>query len=241
MKSTNYLLKTVFTLAWILSVHFVAGQKTSFMFDLSHGQNARIAEGWKEYLLDSTRYTLGTHEHQLDVEALKGRDVLVLFSPNMPFTTSEKEAIQSFLQKGGSLLLMFDEERRTPLSVGVNDIIVPFGMELTENAPVRHNCGAIAEKGTVCADRRELPYSGGRSIKGGTVISKVNDDGNYVHAAFVNVDGGGKLIVMSDAMAALLMGEPDGIRFSGTGPNDSKYWGNDSEIFMKEIIAFVAN
>ena len=78
-------------------------------------------------------------------------------------------------------------------------------------------------------------------MKGGTVISKVNDDGDYVHSAFVRLEGGGKLVVMSDAMAALLMGEPNGVRFSGTGPNDSKYWGKDSEVFMNEIIAFVAN
>ena len=241
MRPAIDLLKSVFVLLCIFSYQPGVAQKKTFVFDLSHGRNGRIAQGWKEILLDSTLYTLGTSEDQLDADALAGKDVLILFSPNTPFEPTEKEAIQAYLQEGGSLLLMFDEERRTPMSVGINDIISPFGIELTENAAARHNCGAIAEKSIVCADRRELPYSGGRSIKGGTVISKVNDEGDYVHAAYVNLDGGGKLVVFSDAMAALLLGGPDGIRFSGTGPNDSKYWGKDSEVFMKEIIAFVAN
>jgi hypothetical protein len=48
-----------------------------------------------------------------------------------------------------------------------------------------------------------------------------------------------KIIVMSDGMAGLLLGRPDGERFSGTGPSDSKYWGKDSRIFMQEILAFL--
>ncbi len=241
MKTINPLLpKLVLTLVCYFCIQLAFAQKTAFLFDLSHGQNARIAEGWRDSLLDSTRHTLITNQSQLNSEVLKGTSVLILFSPTMPFSGSEKETIHSFIKEGGSLLLMFDEERRTPLNVGVNDIISPFGVKLTENTPVRHNCGAIAEESIICSDRREIPYSGGRSIKGGNVISKVHDHGDYVHSAFVSLEGGGKLVVMSDAMAALLMGEPDGIRFSGTGPSDSKYWGKDSEVFMKEIIAFVA-
>jgi hypothetical protein len=35
------------------------------------------------------------------------------------------------------------------------------------------------------------------------------------------------------------MGRPDGERFHGTGPSDSKYWGKDSKIFMQEILKFL--
>jgi len=44
---------------------------------------------------------------------------------------------------------------------------------------------------------------------------------------------------MSDGMAGLLMGGADGVRFSGTVPSDSKYWGKDSRVFMMEILAFL--
>jgi hypothetical protein len=175
----------------------------------------------------------------IDKSMLKKKHSLVIFSPTKPFQEEEKQVIKKFLKRGGSMLLIFDEERRTPLNVGVNDFIRSFGVELTNNTPVRHNCGAIAESSEVCAERRELPYSGGRSITGGKVISRVNDDGNYIHSAYTRLRQGGKLIVMSDGMAGLLMGGANGERFSGTGPSDSKYWGKDSKIFMQEILSFL--
>jgi len=67
----------------------------------------------------------------------------------------------------------------------------------------------------------------------------VYDEGNYVHAAYAELPSGGKIIAMSDGMAALMLGGPDGVRFSGTGPADSKFWGKDSQVFMAEILAFL--
>jgi hypothetical protein len=183
---------------------------------------------------------ISLNEQEINAETLKDKEALIFFSVLKPLTGAEKNAIANYLRAGGSLLLIFDEERRSPLApVGINDVISPFGLSLTEDAPVRHNCGAVAQKSEVCSDKRELPYSGGRSIKGGTVISKVNDEGNYVHSAYTILPQNGKLIVMSDGMAGLLMGGPDGVRFSGTGPSDSKYWGKDSKVFMEEIFAFL--
>jgi hypothetical protein len=72
------------------------------------------------------------------------------------------------------------------------------------------------------------------------VVSRVYDEGDYVHCAYTRYPGGGKLVVMSDGMAALLLGRRDGVRFSGTTPADSKYWGKDSRVFMKEIMAFLS-
>jgi hypothetical protein len=167
------------------------------------------------------------------------KHALIIFSPTKPFTAPEKEAIVKYLNNGGSLLLIFDEERRMKLDeVGVNDFVTPFGMKFTGDAPVRHNCGAIAEKSAICKKRRELPYSGGRSIVGGEVISRVYDEGDYIHCAY-KTNGKGKIILMSDGMAGLLLGRKDGVRFSGSNPSDSKYWGADSEVFMKEILAFL--
>jgi hypothetical protein len=217
-----------------------AQQKRMLVFDSFHGQNARNAEVFNGLLPADVNASVTLNETEINDAALKDKKALVIFSPTKTFSETEKKSIVQYLHAGGSMLLIFDEERRTPLElVGVNDLISPFGMSLTENAPVRHNCGAVAEKSEVCSDRRELPYSGGRSIKGGTVISKVNDDGNFIHSAYANLPANGKLIVMSDGMAGLLMGGPDGVRFSGTGPSDSKYWGKDSKVFMEEIFAFL--
>jgi hypothetical protein len=217
-----------------------AQQKKEIIFDTFHGQNARNAEVFGGLLPRGSNATMVVNSAEINDETLKDKEAIVIFSLTRPLTDGEKGALSKYLRSGGSMFLIFDEERRTPLGgAGINDVITPFGMSLTADAPVRHNCGAIAEKSEVCSAKRELPYSGGRSIKGGTVISKVNDEGDYVHSAYTLLPGNGKLIVMSDGMAGLLMGGPDGVRFSGSGPADSKYWGKDSKVFMEEVFAFL--
>jgi hypothetical protein len=230
----------VLLVVYLIAMPVLGQEKKTLLFDTHHGQNARNAEVFNGLLPQNSQATVTVNEAEITEATLKGKEALIFFSLTKPLADNEKKAIVQYLKNGGSLLLIFDEERRTPLSaVGINDVITPFGMELTGDAPVRHNCGAIAEKSEVCSERRELPYSGGRSIKGGTVISKVNDEGNYVHSAYKDLPGKGKIVVMSDGMAGLLMGMPDGERFSGTGPSDSKYWGKDSQVFMQEIFAFL--
>ncbi len=216
--------------------------QTAILYDVSHGQNAKNAPIFENLLTPELKASVTLQNTLIDQEGLKDKKALILFSPTEKFQPPEKSAIMAYLKSGGSLLLIMDEERRTPLNkTEVNDIIKQFDLQFTADAPVRHNCGAIAEKGKVCANKRELPYSGGRSIKGGTVISRVNDEGDYIHSAYVRTGSGGKIILMSDAMSGLLMGETDGVRFSGTGPSDSRYWGKDSEAFMREILAFLMN
>ncbi|MFC4874420.1 hypothetical protein [Negadavirga shengliensis] len=186
--------------------------------------------------------TLVDHLSEIEGKTLAGKKGLVIFSPNQSYKASEKKAIVDFIESGGSLLLIFDEERRTPLKeTGINEVISPFGIKLTDDAPVRHNCGALVVNWDVCSQAWELPYSGGRSVQGGKVISRVYDRGDYVHSAFVETSRGGKIIVMADGMTGLLMGAEDGIRFSGTGPMDSKYWGKHSREFMGEILKFWLN
>ncbi|WPR76330.1 hypothetical protein [Algoriphagus sp. NG3] len=223
---------------WGMSVE--AQENKKLLFDTSHGQNPRNAEVFENLI-----HRGGISDAQVTAAAVDKADwsnsnVLILFSPTEEVEELTEREILEFLDSGGSMLLIFDEERRTPLEkVGVNKLLIPYGLELTEDTPVPHNCGAVSVPGEVTKAARQLPYSGGRSIKGGTVISRVYADGNYVHSAFVRTKAGGKVVVMSDGMAGLLMGEKDGVRFSGTGPGDSKYWGKDSQVFMQEVFAFL--
>lgn len=227
---------------FICCVVLASGQpkNKTILFDLSHGQNSKNAETFKGLLPENKGETLALNETEITQATLQGSDALIIFSPVKPFESAEKQAIEDYLRLGGSLLLIFDEEQRMKLQeVGVNDFVVPFGIEYTGDVPARHNCGAIAEKSKICKGKRELPYSGGRSIKGGKAISRVYDNGNYIHCAWEKLPKGGKIIMMSDGMAGLLLGKPDGVRFSGTGTSDSKYWGKDSRLFMQEILAFL--
>lgn len=227
-------------LSWLIVLVLITpavGLAQVVLFDTSHGQNKRIGDGYNRTYGTGT-FTVRTDSTKLTPTLLATVQGLILFSPTQPLTPDEKEAVVSFLKAGGRLLLIIDEERRTPLN-GINDIILPFGMELTGNTPVPHNCGAVAEPGEICAERRELPYSGGRSITGGTVISRVYTDGDYVHSAWTTTPSGRKIVVMSDGMNGLLLGGADVIRLQGTSPQDTTYWGKDSEVFMKEVLSFL--
>ncbi len=243
MKNTDYFSR-VFNHIIILTILFslntvVKSQEKIILYDIYHGENRNCPAVFQKLIPDNLQTDIMVDSSVINDSLLNGKSGLILFSPTRKFQSVEKESIQKYLNSGGSLLLFFDQESRMSLSeVGINDIIIPFGLELTSDAPVRHNCGAVAEKSEVCAELRELPYSGGRSIIGGSVISKVFDEGNYVHCAYEKLPGGGKLIVFSDAMVGLLLGRPDGERFHGTSPSDSKYWGKDSRIFMEEILSF---
>jgi hypothetical protein len=171
--------------------------------------------------------------------------VLVMRSPVLAVNADETSAIVDFVRGGGSLLLAFDEERRTPLdTTRVNEIIAAFAMKLTADTEYLHNTGAIARKGAINAADREVPFSGGRAVEGGTPFAWQLDEGGEpgaVFAASTTVDGKGKVIVLGDAMAALFLGTPEGVRLTGVprDPSRTTYWGKDSAIFMEELLAWL--
>lgn len=178
-------------------------------------------------------------------DALNGCRVLLLRVPVTEFTTVESAAILDFVRNGGSLLLAFDEERRAPLATTrINDVIAPFGMRLTGDTEYLHNNGAVVKTGTIAAADRELPFSGGRAVEGGTPFGwQLTKDGQpgQVFAASATVGQTGKVVVLSDAMVTLFLGTPDGVRLTGVprDPAQTRYWGKDSAVFMEELLAWL--
>ena len=176
---------------------------------------------------------------------LKGCRVLVLRVPTQEIKQDEREAILDFIRQGGSMLLAFDEERRAPLdTTRVNDVIAPFGVKLTADTEYLHNNGAIAKKGIINAADRELPFSGGRAVEGGTAFAwQLDKDGKpaQVFAASTTVGKTGKVVVLSDAMATLFLGTAEGVRLTGVprDPSRTTYWGKDSAIFMEELLTWL--
>jgi len=178
-------------------------------------------------------------------EGLKGFRLLVLRVPVEEIKADERAAIADFVRQGGSLLLAFDEERRASLAkTGVNDLISPFGMKLTDDTEYVHNTGAIAKKGAINAADRELPFSGGRAVEGGTAFAwQLDKEGKpgQVFAASTTVGKTGRVVALGDAMATLFLGRPEGVRLTGV-PRDASqttYWGKDSGIFMEELLTWL--
>ena len=169
-------------------------------------------------------------------QALTGYRLLVLRVPTLEFKADERAAIVDFVRKGGSLMLAFDEERRAPLATtGVNDLIAPFGMKLTDDTEYLHNNGAIAKKGTIHVADREVPFSGGRAVEGGTPFAwQLDKDGKQaqVFAASTTVGTTGRVVVLGDAMATLFLGTPEGVRLTGVprDPTRTTYWGGQRHL-----------
>jgi hypothetical protein len=108
---------------------------------------------------------------------------------------------------------------------------------------VPHNSGAIAPAGPLNATPREIPYSGGRAVEGGTgyafIVDEKGQPGPLAQAAFATTSSGGKVIAMGDGMPALLLGRPDGIRRQGKTRQDTLYWGKDAREFMTDALAWL--
>jgi hypothetical protein len=176
---------------------------------------------------------------------LKGCRLLLLRVPLQEITLDERDTMVTFVREGGSLLLAFDEERRAPLeTTHVNDVIAPFGLKLTADTEYLHNTGAIVKKGDISSADRELPFSGGRAVEGGSPFGwQLDKSGGpgQVFAASTTVGKTGKVVVLSDAMATLFLGTPDGVRLTGVPRNPllTTYWGKDSAIFMEELLTWL--
>jgi hypothetical protein len=217
----------------------VAGSKKIY-FDMAHGEAS-----WPRQMLELGKrvgYELKPGNGPITREALVGIQLVYLRAPNKAFQDSEKQAIISFVKAGGSLLLVLDEEQRQKLAVvGVNDVIEPFGLKLSGDAPRVENTGAIAKAGEINKADREIPYDGGREVFGGTPFAyQLDREGSPAqpYAAYANLDSRARIVVMGEGMASLFLGVPEGVRLT-IDPASPKWWGKDSLIFMEETLIWL--
>jgi hypothetical protein len=216
--------------------------RTRLAFDQAHGQQPpppQLGPIAKQLGLE-----LQTSDGAITAATLDGARILYLRAPSKEFTAAEAAAIIAFVKGGGSLLLVLDEERRQSLATTrVNDIIGPFGLKLTPDTEYLHNNGAVARAGEINKADREVPFSGGRAVEGGTAFAyQLDKDGKPWHpfGAYTRVDSGGRIVVLGEGMASLFLGDPSGVRLSGDLKNLTPYWGKDSAMFMEEVIAWLA-
>jgi hypothetical protein len=212
-------------------------------FDQAHGEAAPPAP--MAGIAERLNLEIGSSTQPITGESLKGSRLLYLRAPSKAFSAEEKLAIVAFAREGGSLLLVLDEESRQSLATtGVNDLIAPFAMKLTPDTEYVHNCGGIAKAGEINQADRELPYSGGRAVEGGTPFAyQLDRNGKPAQpfAAWKKLDGGGRIVVMAEGMASLFLGTQEGRRLTGIprDPAGTTYWGKDSGAFMEEVLAWL--
>jgi hypothetical protein len=213
------------------------------LFDQAHGQQP--PPGPMDALAKKLGLEIQTSAQPINAEVLKGIRILYLRAPSTEFAAAETEAIVSFVKGGGSLLLVLDEERRQSLEkTGVNKLITPFGIRLTPDTEYLHNCGGIAKAGEINKADREVPFSGGRAVEGGTAFAfQLDKEGKPARpfGAYKRLANGARIVVLGEGMATLFLGAPNGVRLTGV-PNDparTTYWGKDSAIFMEELLMWL--
>jgi hypothetical protein len=220
-----------------------APARPRLVYDRAHGQTPPPPA--LPAMADRVGLDLQVSAAPITTEALEGVRLLYLRAPSTAIAPAERAAVVAFVRGGGSLLLVMDEQRRQDLAlVGADDLIAPFGLKLTPDTPYIHNVGAIAKAGEINAADREVPYSGGRAVEGGTPFAFQLDQAGkpaQPFAAWARAGNGGRIVVMAEGMASLHLGVPEGKRMTGP-PRDAQntvYWGKDSAIFMEEVIAWL--
>jgi len=215
------------------------------VFDQAHGEQAPPSE--MDSIARKLDLEIQTSTKPIDSKTLEGVHILYLRAPSTAFSPNETEAIVAFVKGGGSLLLVLDEERRQSLEkTHVNNIIAPFGLKLTPDTKYLHNCGGIAKGGEINKADRELPFSGGRAVEGGTPFAfQLDKEGKLAQpfGAYTRLDNGARIVVLGEGMASLFLGVREGVRLTGVpyDPTRTTYWGKDSAIFMEEVLSWLSH
>jgi hypothetical protein len=235
----------VAALGFFIRVDLLCGQATRpgrLVFDQAHGQQP--PPGQLAHIVEKLGLEIHASAEPITPKVLEGARILYLRAPSKEFTATETDAIVAFVKGGGSLLLVLDEERRQSLEkTGVNNLISPFGMRLTPDTEYLHNTGGVAKAGEINKADREVPFSGGRAVEGGTAFAyQLDKEGKPWHpfGAYKRLDAGGRIVVLGEGMASLFLGEPKGVRLSGDLQNLTPYWGKDSALFMEEVLTWLS-
>jgi hypothetical protein len=110
---------------------FTEGSGTNVLYPLGHGEPAVDS---LQRIADRNSLLFNASREPVSSRSLETIDVLFLRVPRTQITKPEVDAIVAYVRRGGSLLLVMDEERRSSLkSTGVNEIIKPFGLAFTDD------------------------------------------------------------------------------------------------------------
>ena len=202
--------------------------KTVYM-DLNHGQRfwndpKRTVSGigWDDderikYLNQELSKTLQSVNAEvyflknvISYKEIKTANTLVLHAPSKKYTQEEIKAVQKYLEKGGSLLLVMEADYWTDLSkTNVNEIVAPYSLQYGQQSPDTL-AGGYTMKGPLTSEELKVTYQHGRSVTGGTSFAfNAQDDRPF--GVYKTLESGGKIVLLGDAMSTMYMTEWKGV------------------------------
>ncbi len=138
-------------------------------------------------------------------------DLLFIHIPSSKYSPAEIKAIIQYLQHGGALFVVMDEDYWATLEqTNVNDIINPFGLKYEGQSPDTL-VGGYTKAGIISNTALKITYQGGRIVDGGTPFCFKNESDPYPFGKYVALKNGGKIIAMGDGMTSLYMTNWKGI------------------------------
>lgn len=140
--------------------------------------------------------------------------ILFMHIPKKTFSPEEIKAIRGFMKSGGSLFVAMDEDRWTTLQqCNINELLEPFDIKFGDNWPQatrEERVGGQARDAAFLSEPLSIPCHGARTVEGGTAFcfareTPDRDVYQVPYGVYRELDGGGRIIAMSEGMASLYM------------------------------------
>ncbi len=206
-----------------------AGAKKKIVVDIAHGQkfwnDPAAMKGQDLKVIERIKYMTGelvknASSVNAEVSYQKSKiasgdlakcDLLFIHIPSSKYDEGEVKAIQQYVQKGGSLFLVIEQDYWATLAqVNANDIVSPFGIVFKNDSPVKQS-GGYTKASSVTDKRFSIPYHGARIVEGGTPFCFSNHTNDYPFGIYKKLKNGGKIIAMGDGMVSLYMTSWEGV------------------------------
>jgi hypothetical protein len=225
----SFIIYSLLMLCFVCSWTVASAQKKKILVDVAHGQKFYSDPADKVFTqlvpTDRLAYMTGelaknasAHNAQIAYlktaitpESLAKCDLLFIHVPSAKYSSDECKAIRQFVEKGGSLFIVVEEDYWATLAqVNANDIVAPFGLKYVSNSPDK-STGGHSAPGKVTKAKYSIPFHGAREVDGGTPFAYSNESDENPFGVFTEVKGGGKVIAMGDGMVSLYMTSWQGV------------------------------
>jgi len=202
----------------------VFAQKKKMLIDVGHGQKfySDPADKISTDLVPTDRLTYMTGEitrnatannatvgyvkAPITKDALEKCDLLFIHSPGSKYSADEIAAIKQYVENGGSLFVVMEEDYWSTLDqVNVNDLVTPFGITFKGDSPDK-TVGGHSVVGKITKKKYSIPSHGLRLVEGGTPFAYSNASADKSpFGVYTETKGGGKMVAMGEGMVSLYM------------------------------------
>jgi hypothetical protein len=224
MKTFNILAGSLLALVLVCPCTGVVAQTKTILVDVGHGQKfySDPADKISTDLVPTDRLTYMTGEFSKNAaannatvgyvkspitkEVLSKCDLLFIHAPGSKYSADEISAIKQYVENGGSLFVVMEEDYWSTLDqANVNDLVTPFGITFKSDSPDK-SVGGHSVAGKITKKKYSIPSHGLRLVEGGKPFAYSNGSvDKNPFGVYTETKGGGKVVAMGEGMVSLYM------------------------------------